>query len=296
MKYFWLLFLIPTISFSQPGYRVFDFIDPSLKTFSIGTQIGLSNYYGDLCETNDCYVNQSFSTGITTTLRLNDYFFFNVNGLYYRIEGSDALSGDRGRLPRNLSFRADNFELSFLGNFEFMNYNSFRYITRKEFPLSLHSFMGLGLTTNNPKAYYRGQWYELRPLMTEQNKYSPVALVIPFGIGVGYRFTESINCNLNVGYRYTFTDYLDDVSTQYQDPSTFTNPIALELQYRGDEVPFGRKGSVRGNPGSKDGYLIFGLKVEFKVPNVKLDFLTNRSFGQKKSYEPTRRSARRRRN
>ena len=295
MRLLWLLLFTPLIGFSQPAYRVFDFIDPSYKSFSIGPQIGLSNYYGDLCESNDCYTNQNLSLGIASTLRLNDYFFINLNGLYYRIGGSDALSGDRGRIPRNLSFRADNYEFSLIGNFEFMNYNTFRYITRKEFPISLHTFMGIGFTTNNPKAYYQSRWYELRPLMTERVKYSPIALVIPFGIGVGYRFTESINTNLNIGYRYTFTDYLDDVSTNYANPSEFTNPIALELQYRGDEVPYGRKGAIRGNPKSKDGYIIIGLKVEYKIPNLNLNFLLNKNFQpMNNSFGPTRRVAKRR--
>lgn len=294
MKFIWLIFLIPTITLAQPGYRVLDFIDPSLKSFSIGPQVGMSYYYGDLCETKDCYANQHFSTGITSTLRLNDYFFLNLNGIYYRIEGSDALSGNIKRLPRNLSFRSDNYELSLLGNFEFLNYNSFRYITRKEFPISLFSFIGIGITTNNPKTFYKGEWYQLRPLMTEQTQYSPVAVIVPFGIGVGYRFTDKITGSLNIGYRYTFTDYLDDVSTNYKDPTTFTNPISQELNYRGDEVPYGRKGSIRGNPDSNDGYLIIGLKVESKIPNIKLDFLSRGRY-KKDTYGPQRTSAKRRR-
>jgi hypothetical protein len=177
-----------------------------------------------------------------------------------------------------------------------MNYNSFRYITRKEFPLSLFSFIGLGVTTNNPQTFYQGKWHNLRPLKTELNDYSPVSLVIPFGIGVGYRQTENLNFNLTVGYRYTFTDYLDDVSTTYQDPKEFTNPLALELQYRGDEVPYGRKGDVRGNPKFNDGYLLMTLKVEYKIKGVKLDFIgLNRYRKTEGLNTPRRRVAKRRR-
>lgn len=290
-----LLFIFPPISKAQPGYRVFDFIDPSLKSFSVGTQVGFCSYYGDLCATDECYNQINFSTGIVSTIRANDYFFFNLNGNYYRIEGSDAKSSNEHRIPRNLSFRADNFECSFVGNFEFMNFNSFRFITRKEFPLSLYTSLGIGFTTNNPKAFYKGKWYNLRQLETERITYSPVALTIPFGIGIAYRQTENLNFSLNLGYRYSFTDYLDDVSTTYKNPSEFTNPLALELQYRGDEVPYGRKGVIRGNPNSKDGYVIVGFRVEYKIPKVKLDFIGRRNFSKgNDSNKPIRKPATRR--
>lgn len=296
-------FLILVLSFgkvlAQPGYRVFDFVDPSLRTFSVNGQIGVSSYFGDLCATNDCYTKNKPSIGFGATVRLNDYFFFNLNGTYYRIESSDAETGNLSRLKRNLSFRADNFELSLLGNFEFINYNTFRYLTRKEFPLSVFTFLGLGFTSNNPKAFYRNEYVPLRPLQTEQVKYSPIAAVIPFGFGVGYRFTEFLNVCFSIGYRYTFTDYLDDVSTQYAPEGSFSNPLAEELNYRGDEVPYGKKGIIRGNPDIRDGYLLAGIRAEYKIPKIKLDFLgLNRggSVGGPKGggTAPTRKAAKRR--
>ena len=290
---------------AQPGYRVFDFVDPSLKAFSVSGQLGISSYYGDLCATNDCYTRNKFSTGIGATLRLNDYFFFNLNAIYYRIQGSDAESGNLGRMKRNLSFRADNYEFSLVGNFEFLNYNTFRYLTRKEFPLSAFSFLGIGLTTNNPYALYQGNYVSLRPLETEQVSYSPVSAVLPFGLGVGYRFNEYFNASLTVGYRYCFSDYLDDVSSTYADPASFSDKTAVDLQFRGDEVPFGRfygPGSKRGNPDSKDGYMIFGLRCEFKIPKVNLNFIGVGKMGgagggpKGGGTQPGRKAARRRSN
>jgi hypothetical protein len=295
------LFCIPT--FAQPGYRVFDFIDPSLKAFSVSAQMGISSYYGDLCATNDCYTKTKINTGIGATLRLNDYFFFNFNALYYRIEGSDAESNNLGRMRRNLSFRSDNLEFSVLGNFEFLNYNTFRYLTRKEFPLSLFSFVGLGITTNSPTALYQGSYVDLRPLQTEAVSYSPVAAVIPIGLGIGYRFNEFFSSSFSVGYRYSFTDYLDDVSTTYVGDAQFSNQIAKDLQYRGDEVPFGRyygEGSKRGNPDSNDGYMIASLRVEYKIPKVNLNFIGSKRFGgagggpKSGGAQPTRKAAKRR--
>lgn len=281
LPFFLFVFLTPA-AFAQPGYRVFDFIDPSLKAFSVSGQMGISSYFGDLCASNACYTKNKFSSGIGATLRLNDYFFFNFNALYYRIEGADSISGNIGRMRRNLSFRADNFEFSVLGNFEFLNYNTFRYLTRKEFPLSLFSFAGLGLTTNSPTAFYQGQFVDLRPLQTEGQSYSPVTLVIPFGLGVGYRFNDSFSSSFSVGYRYSFSDYMDDVSQTYVPEEQLTSKTARDLQYRGDEVPYGRyygPGAIRGNPASRDGYMILALRAEYKIPKVNLNFIGRKSFG-----------------
>ncbi len=302
LKYLFLSAMVLLLSHAgtaQPGYRVFDFVDPSLRAFSLGGQIGISSYFGDLCATNDCYTKNKPSIGLVSTLRLNDYFFFSLNGLYYRIEGSDAISGNIGRMRRNLSFRADNYEFSLTGNFEFLNYNTFRYLTRKEFPLSAFTFIGVGISTNNPSAPYKDDFVPLRQLQTEGVRYSPVAMVVPFGFGVGYRFTEFLNVNFNIGYRYTFTDYLDDVSTTYAEPGSFVNSLAEELQYRGDEVPFGRKGIIRGNPQFKDGYLIMGIRAEYKIPKFDLSFLNFRGSGsiggpKNGGAQPTRKAAKRR--
>lgn len=287
MKYILsILLLLPFTSLAQPGYRVFDFIDPSLKYISLSKQLGTSYYFGDLCDGNHCYTNPNLSMGMGATLRLNDYFFTNVMINRYRIESSDEMSGNFSRMKRNLSFRSDNYELSCLVNFEFLNYNTFRYITRKEFPISLFSFTGLGITTNNPKAQYGSRWVELRPLRTEGINYSPVALTIPIGLGVGYRFTENFRMDFTIGYRWTSTDYLDDVSTDYEDPESFDNPIARDLQYRSDEVfygkpqtTFGPDGPVRGNPKMGDGFLLMQFKGEWKIPKINLSSLGVRQKG-----------------
>jgi hypothetical protein len=211
---------------------------------------------------------------------MNDYIFFTLNAQYYRIGGSDLESGNTGRLKRNLSFRSDNLEFSGIANFEFLNYNTFRYLSRKEFPISMYCFLGLGLTTNNPKAEYKGEYVALRPLKTEGVSYSGVAAVIPFGLGIGYKVIDQLSVSLLAGYRYSFSDRLDDVSEAYVDPSILSSDVARDLSFRGDErpVPFAGYGvgAKRGNPSSKDGYLLINLKVEYHLPVVPFLNLSTR--------------------
>lgn len=260
--------VISGILYSQPRYRITDFLDPKLRSLSVHVQSGTSSYFGDLCPTGDCYTKGNFNFGIGMNRRLNDYLFFTFNAQYYRISGSDAEFGNSSRLKRNLSFSADNFEFSLIGNFEFLNYNTFRYMNRSEFPISMFAFVGLGITTNNPSASIGTTNYSLRPLKTEGVAYSPVAAVLPFGLGIGYKILSNLDISIMAGYRYAFTDYLDDVSTKYVDPTTLATPEAVKLAFRGDEVGFPGYGvgAQRGNPDSKDGYLLFNFKVEYALP------------------------------
>ncbi len=216
---------------------------------------------------------------------MNDYIFFTLNAQYYRIGGSDLESGNTGRLKRNLSFQADNFEFSAIGNFEFLNYNTFRYLSRKEFPISMFAFVGAGISTNNPKALYKGDYVELRPLKTEGVAYSGVTGIIPFGLGIGYKVIDELTVSFLAGYRYSFSDYLDDVSRTYVDPATLSSPEAKDLSFRGNEVGFQGygTGAKRGNPGSKDGYLLINLKVEYHLPVVPFFTMNNSRQTMKRS-------------
>ncbi len=264
MRFIFILFLLPISLFAQPGYRVFDFIDPSLKSLSVGLQYGGSSYFGDLSTTKESYNNIHNSIGLTTKLRLNDYLFTNLDVNYYRIGAKDHI------VKRNLSFRSDNIEVVNLYNFEFFNYNTFRMLKRKELPIGLHLFFGLGFTTNNPKTLYDEKWVNLRPLKTENYNYSPISLILPIGIGISYEFTKDFTLSVNSSYRFTTTDYLDDVSSVYADPNQLPNDLSRDLMHRGS-VWYGPK-SKRGNPNRKDGYLITNLKIEYRLP-VKMDYI-----------------------
>ncbi len=72
-----------------------------------------------------------------------------------------------------------------------------------------------------------GQGYDNRPEGDDFNvqsdkfdpgkTYSPVAVCIPFGIGIQKAFNQNMGIKAEFGIRYTFTDYIDDVSGLYYD-------------------------------------------------------------------------------
>jgi hypothetical protein len=126
----------------------------------------------------------------------------------------------------------------------------------------------LGLTYFNPRAKLHDEWYALQPLHTEGIQYQKFHLVVPVGFGLGIQVTDQRQIGFEMSYRFTFTDYLDDVSTRYRDPNSFTDPIAAALADRRPEIGLdkARAGTRRGNSGKNDGYLLFGVKVFHQLP------------------------------
>jgi hypothetical protein len=67
-------------------------------------------------------------------------------------------------------------------------------------------------------------------------KYHKFQVAIPFGIGVRYRLNQIMDFSAEIGFRYTFTDYLDDVSRNYVDLDKLDSELARAMSYRTNEV------------------------------------------------------------
>lgn len=236
--------------------------------FSFSAGVGISSYFGDLKDSRtDLWARPSTQLGVQ--YRLNNHLHLRNELFWYRIAGADSLNDQESDIySRNLSFRSDNVEWNLVARYEY--FNKFSRYNRPL--LNPYGFAGIGLTTVSPKAQYQGEWVALRPLMTEGEDYSPVALVIPFGLGVSYHVNNNWDVSMEWGYRYTFTDYLDDVSTTHIGVDHVADPLRRALSDRRPEmglqpVPAGNK---RGNPGSNDWYLITGLKLTYTPgPNYR---------------------------
>jgi hypothetical protein len=202
-----------------------------------------------------------------------EYFFFprisaRAELTYFRLAGSDAVSKDPERRDRNLSFFSDNIELSTVATLSLLK-------TPKAFYqrpiLNLYGFGGVGLLFFNPKTERdNGDKVALQKIRTEGVFYSRFQPVIMGGAGVKYQYNPFVNIILEVGYRLSFTDHLDDVSAKRYafladgvtpDPRAdyvLTDPIAIELNKRATGPA-----SVRGNPANNDGYILMNVKVQY---------------------------------
>jgi hypothetical protein len=120
----------------------------------------------------------------------------------------------------------------------------------------------------NPTTVYQGNTIALQPLKTELVSYSRVTPVIPVGLGLRFKLGPFSNLSIEGGFRKTFTDYLDDVSTIHYDPSKFSDPLAAALSDRGPEVGVAvkKEGAIRGNPNAMDAYILYSAKFEYYLP------------------------------
>ena len=191
-----------------------------------GINLGAANYLGEIGGTSgaaqpflfDMKLKQaSFSIGgfyrynFTSNLAAK----FTIN--YARITGADSLSDEPSRIGRNLSFRTELIEIGLSGEYNFFSFNDVSRRGRTRIDFSSYVFGGVALLMYYPYAKYEDKWYYLRPLLTEgtENAYDEMTFAFPLGIGAQFTFQRKFRIGFEMGYRFTMTDYLDDVSTDY---------------------------------------------------------------------------------
>jgi Domain of unknown function (DUF6089) len=241
-----------------------------------GVGIGAGHYFGDL--NTQARLNRP-KAAATIFFRKNfgNYIALRIGASFAQLGYSDIYNTQNDYMhSRNLSFNTKVWELALQGDFNF-----FRFMPGEpDFSFTPYITMGVGIFTYDPYAYLKGRKVQLRPLGTEGqggNTYSSMAISIPFGGGVKYALNERINIAFEVLHRFTNTDYLDDVSKTYVDPSIFPlNPDgspsdALLLYDRSYELgePIGKPGRQRGNSKQKDQFVTAMIHLTFNLQSYK---------------------------
>ena len=253
-----LCFLVFQKSKAQSFYRF------NTSQWSVSMSLGSATYFGDLKEKAD--LDFSPSLGVGVDYKVHPRIGIRTQLIWYRIEGTDEEATDPSRVRRNLSFRADNFELNAQGVF-YLFEEPMGFVKRVTDmrPFNIYALFGIGVTAVNPKAELNGTWYKLSDFDTEGVDYGSMTFVAPFGGGVRYKVNQSWALALETTYHLVFSDYFDDVSENYPNPSDLTSQLARDLSDRTPELgfPANDPGDQRGNPSSDDGYLIINLRVEY---------------------------------
>lgn len=243
-----------------------------------GVTAGAAHYFGDL-NNRAAFNRPKPALGIFFRKQFGNYVGLRVAGHYAQLGYSDIYSKNEFQKRRNLSFNTNIFELSLQGDFNFFKFspndanNGFTpYIT-----------FGVGLFSYDPYAYYHNQKYFLRPLNTEgqtfykdRKAYSSMGVAFPIGGGVKYSLTQNINLSFEVAYRFTLSDYVDDVSTTYVGIDKFPAPngqpsIAGILQDRSFETGerIGLEGRQRGFSKQKDSYVFAEVGLSFNLSSYR---------------------------
>lgn len=248
--------------------------------FGIG--IGAAHYFGDL--NPRLRLNRpKIATSIFYRKNYGNYIALRVSGTFAQLGYSDMYNKyNYFMYHRNLSFNTNIWELAVQGDFNF-----FRFMPgEKEYNFTPYITFGVGAFSYDPYAYLNGQKIYLRPLGTEgqgsplypdRKPYGSMAICIPIGVGLKYSFNQRMNIGFEILYRFTTTDYIDDVSKTYVNPAAFPpNPDgspsnAFLLSDRSYELgtPIGIPGRQRGNSKQKDSYVTGLIYLAFNLQSYK---------------------------
>jgi hypothetical protein len=231
----------------------------------------ISGYNGDLTE-HRVSITQ-LRPGFNLNLKYNsgDFINFRVGLGYGRIGANDKDNTNQLLKNRNLNFKSDIIELNIIAEINLADPETFT-----AYP---YIFGGAGAFYFNPFTYdNNNKKIYLHPLSTEgeglkeypdRKKYSLMQLCIPVGMGWKMPLNEKWDMSFEFGYRFTFTDYLDDVSKNYADPGVLSakkGPKSAELSYR-QSTPL-TAADIRGNPSIKDIYYFGGIKISTSLRNL----------------------------
>ena len=265
---------------SQPGISLKKISRNEL--ISVFGTTGYATYYGDLCDGLDCFTFRP-QVGIGALLRTNylkKRFSIRTDVRFYRLYSSDHYD------YRNLNFRSSNWEGILSGQFDFFPYEK---MMRRRPRINPYIYVGIGFMTYDPWGQLpNGKWHQLRQLETEHTKYGNVAFLYTAGFGLKFRYTYKWSFMLEGGYRYTTTDYIDDVSKEvYPDASSFDNSISALMSNKSTNFPYNGTDAntpqdYRGNPRNNDGYFIFSAGIVYTfTKNHKPRFRNDRTLLRK---------------
>ena len=234
------------------------------QNFHFSAKLGIASYNGDLKAGSLSLSQSRFMGSIGARYDLSEHLalrsYFNLGGLK-----ADDKKGTTGMKQRNLNFKTALFEWEAGLHYSVLNLNDHWWTP--------YVAAGIGLFHFNP--YTRdvnGDKVKLRPLSTEGQgvvagikPYKLTQFHLPLAIGVERMLNDDMRVGLELGYRISFTDYIDDVSGKYVDENVLVaarGQQAADLAYRGDEVgggPYPAAGATRGNSANNDGFVYVGI-------------------------------------
>ena len=228
-------------------------------------ELRLKNFKSDL----------SVYAGVT----YNDFLGARLQATWGRIRSADidikpTTENAKSRQIRNLSFRSNIYEASFL-----LQFHPLMLLDAEthSFLLDPYAIGGVGVFSFNPQTWYKENWVNLHPLHTEGegfpeyksvSNYKLTQINVSVGVGVRYSLSSRVNLRLEYIHRILFTDYLDDVSSRkFVKPAAFDKNLSPDLAADAKAL-YNRSKDVRisvrrGNPNNNDTYMSLSIKIGF---------------------------------
>jgi Domain of unknown function (DUF6089) len=276
------IFVLSMLAFLAGAQSVNAQYEGEVQEGEFGLSAGAAHYFGDL-NTRAKVNRPKLAVGAFFRKQFGNYVALRAAIHFAQLGYSDVYNThNEYQQRRNLSFNSNVFELTIQGDFNFFKfvpvdpyYNFTPYVT-----------LGIGVFSYDPYAFLNDRKVFLRPLGTEgqgtaeypdRKPYNTMAVCFPFGVGVKYALNPRMNIGFEAGYRFTMTDYLDDVSKTYVGGDKFPDlpdgnrSVAYLLQDRSYETGdvIGIEGRQRGFSKQKDHYLIAELTLSFNLTSYR---------------------------
>lgn len=240
-----------------------------------GVWLGSSFYLGDLNPT----INKNFHKNVNPALGIlykrnhrNLRYSYRLHFMYGKVEAYDYQSEDAWQTNRNLNFQTTVLELAAILEVNFVKYKVGEIYKDFQTPFL---FFGVAGYNFKPKGLYNDKWYDLQALTTEgqetslntAKKHKLNQLAIPVGIGYKVNVNENLSFAMEAGARILFTDYLDDVSKKYVNPTTLAQEAGVLTPILADksteQVGDRNIGQNRGNSELNDWYFFTGFTFTY---------------------------------
>ncbi|MBK7763021.1 MAG: hypothetical protein IPI46_06560 [Bacteroidetes bacterium] len=273
------------------------------KATYLSASYGVSNYLGDLGGNSGAgkpfiydnnFKQRTSMAGLSISHVRNEWLGFRLGYMKGKIAGSDQDAEYKNkedkaylRYKRNLDFKSSITEWSAL-----LEVYPLKMLcrNRKSAKWNLQPYLlgGIGRYKFNPQGSYYNEvsgeldWVDLQPLGTEgqgmkeyqdRQPYTLSQTNLPYGFGLRYDLGTKTSLSIEYIGRKLFTDYLDDVSSTYVDPTLFSKYLSAEDAVTASQVanksnvidpnhPF-KPNDKRGNSTCNDFY--YSCQVKFSI-------------------------------
>lgn len=262
-------------------FLFFQLLMPAARAQSseFGAMVGTTFYLGDLNQTG-LFKYSHLAGGFMYRYNLSPRWALKADFMFGKLSAADMGTLNANR---NLSFTSPLSEFSVEAELNFLKL----YNTPQKNHFTPYIFAGITVFSFDPQALHpNGTMYELQSFGTEgqemtdesPKRYSLTSVAIPFGIGFRFNIGRHFSIGAEWGFRYTFTDYLDDVKGVYFDNDILREQrgnIVADLADRtpelvdenGVNLPFNEAGTQRGNMTTTDLYSFAGITLTVKFGN-----------------------------